>query len=63
MTEEGGIYDLDVIKAAVLHDTVEDTDTTFEEIEENFGPKVRSIVAEVTDDKNLSKMERKKQQV
>ncbi|KAK7576610.1 hypothetical protein V9T40_012896 [Parthenolecanium corni] len=63
LTEEGGIYDLDVIKAAVLHDTVEDTDTTFEEIEENFGPKVRSIVAEVTDDKNLSKMERKKQQI
>lgn len=63
LTEEGGIYDIDVIEAAILHDTVEDTDTTFEEIEENFGPKVRGIVAEVTDDKNLPKMERKRQQV
>lgn len=63
LIEEGGIYDSDVIKAAILHDTVEDTDTTFEEIESNFGSTIRGIVVEVTDDKSLPKMERKKQQV
>jgi (p)ppGpp synthase/HD superfamily hydrolase len=35
--------------------TVEDTDTSFEEIEKEFGPVVRKIVAEVTDDKSLPK--------
>ncbi|CAB0020679.1 unnamed protein product [Nesidiocoris tenuis] len=59
LTEEGGINNPDVIMAALLHDTVEDTDTTFDEIESNFGPKIRSIVEEVTDDKALPKMERK----
>ncbi|XP_067871269.1 guanosine-3',5'-bis(diphosphate) 3'-pyrophosphohydrolase MESH1 isoform X2 [Heterodontus francisci] len=48
---------------ALLHDTVEDTDTTLAEIEESFGEKVRSIVTEVTDDKSLSKEERKQQQI
>lgn len=48
--------------AAVLHDTVEDTETTFEELEETFGREVRDLVAEVTDDKRLSKAERKRQQ-
>lgn len=41
--------------AAILHDTVEDTDTTLDEIEDNFGPSVRKIVEEVTDDKSLPK--------
>ncbi|XP_033108566.1 guanosine-3',5'-bis(diphosphate) 3'-pyrophosphohydrolase MESH1-like, partial [Anneissia japonica] len=49
--------------AALLHDTVEDTDTTFEEIEAAFGTEVKSIVAEVTDDKSLPKMERKRLQI
>lgn len=43
--------------------TVEDTDTTFEEIESIFGKEVADVVREVTDDKNLNKAERKKQQV
>lgn len=43
--------DMDVLMAAILHDTVEDTDTTLDEIEDNFGEKIRNIVAEVTDDK------------
>ena len=46
-----------------MHDTVEDTETTIGEIEENFGDHVRSIVAEVTDDKSLPKAERKRLQV
>ncbi|XP_043274288.1 guanosine-3',5'-bis(diphosphate) 3'-pyrophosphohydrolase MESH1 isoform X2 [Venturia canescens] len=60
---EGNVHDPDVIVAALLHDTVEDTDTTFEEIEMNFGSKVRKIVVEVTDDKNLPKQERKLLQI
>ncbi|XP_042198951.1 guanosine-3',5'-bis(diphosphate) 3'-pyrophosphohydrolase MESH1 [Callorhinchus milii] len=63
LSHEAGITDLAVLQAALLHDTVEDTDTTFAEIEEQFGRKVRSIVAEVTDDKSLPKQERKDQQV
>lgn len=50
-------------QAAVLHDTVEDTNTTLEEIEEQFGEEVRSLVDEVSDDKSLPKQERKRLQV
>lgn len=49
--------------AAILHDTVEDTDTTFEEIELHFGPDIKNIIAEVTDDKSLPKQERKQLQI
>ncbi|XP_043274291.1 guanosine-3',5'-bis(diphosphate) 3'-pyrophosphohydrolase MESH1 isoform X5 [Venturia canescens] len=63
LIQEGNVHDPDVIVAALLHDTVEDTDTTFEEIEMNFGSKVRKIVVEVTDDKNLPKQERKLLQI
>ena len=63
MVEEGGIYDPNVITAALLHDTVEDTDTTFQEIENQFGGKIRKIVEEVTDDKSLPKQERKRLQI
>ena len=59
----GDIDDLTVLMAAVLHDTVEDTKTTFDEIENAFGSEVRDLVAEVTDDKSLLKAERKKRQV
>lgn len=57
------VDDLAVLMAAVLHDTVEDTETTFEEIERAFGADVRSLVAEMTDDKNLGKAERKRRQI
>nr|XP_018898291.1 PREDICTED: guanosine-3',5'-bis(diphosphate) 3'-pyrophosphohydrolase MESH1-like [Bemisia tabaci]XP_018898292.1 PREDICTED: guanosine-3',5'-bis(diphosphate) 3'-pyrophosphohydrolase MESH1-like [Bemisia tabaci] len=63
LTDEGHVYDLDVIQAALLHDTVEDTDTTLDEIERHFGKSIRTIVDEVTDDKNLPKAERKRLQV
>ena len=51
------------MKAAILHDTVEDTNTTFDEVESKFGPEVRHIVSEVTDDKRLPKLERKQLQI
>ncbi|XP_053320706.1 guanosine-3',5'-bis(diphosphate) 3'-pyrophosphohydrolase MESH1 isoform X2 [Spea bombifrons] len=60
LSREAGITDTAVLQAALLHDTVEDTDTTFLEIEERFGLEVRRIVEEVTDDKTLPKMERKR---
>ncbi|XP_048376614.1 guanosine-3',5'-bis(diphosphate) 3'-pyrophosphohydrolase MESH1 [Stegostoma tigrinum] len=63
LAHEAGITDVVVLQAALLHDTVEDTDTTFTEIAERFGEKVRSIVAEVTDDKSLSKEKRKELQI
>ncbi|WAR15405.1 MESH1-like protein [Mya arenaria] len=55
--------DLQVIQAALLHDTVEDTQTTFEEIDQHFGPEVCGIVKEVTDEKGLTKMARKEAQI
>lgn len=60
---ESGIADPDVIAAALLHDTVEDTATTLDEIAGRFGDAVAAIVAEVTDDKSLPKEERKRLQV
>ena len=60
---EAGVKDPDVLMGAVLHDTVEDTDTTYEEITALFGEKVTLIVRECSDDKNLGKIERKKHQI
>ena len=40
---------MDILCAALLHDTVEDTDTSFEEIEELFGKIVRDYVDEVVE--------------
>lgn len=63
LRETGGVREIAVIVAAILHDTVEDTETTFAEIEEHFGSVVRNFVAEVTDDKSLPKLERKRLQI
>ncbi|KAI6656582.1 Guanosine-3',5'-bis(diphosphate) 3'-pyrophosphohydrolase MESH1-like [Oopsacas minuta] len=63
LIEEGKVTDPAVIQAAILHDTVEDTDTTLEEIELIFGAEVRCLVDEVSDDKSLPKLERKMNQI
>lgn len=55
--------DLSVVIAALLHDTVEDTRTTPEELEEVFGAEIRDIVMEVTDDTSLPKEVRKQSQI
>lgn len=60
---EGGVLDATVLCAAILHDTVEDTSTTFDELTHIFGPTVAGIVREVTDDKSLDKEERKQLQI
>ena len=59
----GGVRDLAVLQAAILHDTLEDTKTTRRELIARFGAKVASMVAEVTDDKRLPKPRRKQLQV
>ena len=52
-----------LVIAALLHDTIEDTETTMDELAREFGAEVASLVAEVTDDKSLPKAERKQLQV
>jgi (p)ppGpp synthase/HD superfamily hydrolase len=55
--------DVELVMAAFLHDTVEDTGVTLAELEERFGSDVAGLVAEVTDDKSLSKETRKDLQI
>ncbi|MCA9174377.1 MAG: bifunctional (p)ppGpp synthetase/guanosine-3',5'-bis(diphosphate) 3'-pyrophosphohydrolase [Planctomycetales bacterium] len=57
------ICDAALLAAAMLHDTVEDTATSFAEIESAFGAEVCGLVAEVTDDKSLPKQRRKELQI
>jgi guanosine-3',5'-bis(diphosphate) 3'-pyrophosphohydrolase len=63
LSREGKISDPDILCAALLHDTVEDTETTLDELERAFGAEVASIVAEVTNDSSLPKAEQKRLQV
>ncbi len=55
--------DVELVMAAFLHDTVEDTGVTLQQLEERFGGDVAGLVAEVTDDKSLPKETRKDLQV
>jgi GTP diphosphokinase / guanosine-3',5'-bis(diphosphate) 3'-diphosphatase len=63
LCNEGGITDTVVLCAALLHDTIEDTDTTAEELRKRFGEAIATIVVDVTDDKSLPKDTRKREQV
>ncbi|NDP43451.1 MAG: bifunctional (p)ppGpp synthetase/guanosine-3',5'-bis(diphosphate) 3'-pyrophosphohydrolase [Aromatoleum sp.] len=60
---EAGVKDEKTLIAAILHDTVEDTETTPEELRLRFGKTIASVVAEVTDDKKLVKHRRKELQI
>lgn len=57
------VRDVSLLTAAILHDTIEDTDATADEIKIQFGEEVLSLVLEVTDDKSLSKPTRKQLQI
>ncbi len=63
LSAEAGITEIQVLAAAVLHDTLEDTETTYDELKERFGKSIAAIVREVTDDKSLPKAERKRLQI
>jgi len=63
LCNEAHVTDVEVICGALLHDTVEDTETTPEELEQEFGVVIKNIVMDVTDDKSLRKHERKQAQI
>lgn len=60
---QNGYDDLTTLQAALLHDTVEDTATTFDELAHLFGAEVAQIVRECTDDKSQPKGVRKQTQI
>ncbi|MBA2369693.1 MAG: bifunctional (p)ppGpp synthetase/guanosine-3',5'-bis(diphosphate) 3'-pyrophosphohydrolase [Candidatus Protochlamydia sp.] len=59
----GKVRDVEIIISAILHDTLEDTETTLEELIQLFSVRIASIVSDVTDDKSLAKQERKQLQI
>jgi (p)ppGpp synthase/HD superfamily hydrolase len=61
LLNEAGHDDEEILAAAFLHDTVEDTDTTLEDIEDAFGTGVRELVAVMTEDKEVEPYERRKE--
>jgi guanosine-3',5'-bis(diphosphate) 3'-pyrophosphohydrolase len=61
--EVGGVREINVLLAALLHDTIEDTETSPDEIRQAFGEEVLALVLEVTDDKSLDKADRKRLQI
>ena len=63
IVEELKIFSKDIITAAILHDTLEDTNTNEKEISNLFGKETLSYVKEVTDDMSVSKIERKKRTI
>ena len=63
LAEATGGDDVVLLMGGLLHDTLEDTDSTYEDLVERFGPEVAALVAEVTDDKSLPKQERKRLQI
>ena len=60
---QADIEDPRILAAALLHDTIEDTSTTLDEVEIVFGYEIARIVAECSDDKALPKMARKQAQI
>jgi len=63
LANEGNVTNIDTLCAAALHDTIEDTTTTADELKSIFGEKITSIVLELTDDKSLPKHVRKEKQI
>ena len=59
----GNVFDCETLIAALLHDTIEDTDTTQEELNVTFGVEIGKLVGEVTDNKTLQADVRKQLQI
>ena len=60
LCNEAHVTDVNVICGALLHDTVEDTETTAEELTTEFGQQISDIVMDVTDDKTIEDKQRRK---
>ena len=58
---EFGVADLEVLAAALLHDTIEDTNTDYDEVSEGFGKRVADMVAALTKDKRLPEARRERE--
>ena len=63
LTDEAGMTNARLLAAAILHDTIEDTETTYEELCERFGKTIAGVVREVSDDTTLPRAERKRLQI
>ena len=63
LSEIGSIEDPEILSAALLHDTIEDTDTSAHELDKNFGSRVRIIVEELTDNDMLTFSQSKQMQI
>lgn len=63
LSNDGGVRDPEILAAALLHDTIEDTPTVYDDLAERFGERVAGLVVELTDDKRLPKQARKLEQV
>jgi guanosine-3',5'-bis(diphosphate) 3'-pyrophosphohydrolase len=63
LAEEGGVGDAEMLAAALLHDTIEDTPTVYDDVSKEFSERVANLVVELTDDKRLPMAERKRLQV
>lgn len=63
LANEGRVFDVVVLSAAMLHDTIEDTATTADEIAARFGTRIAAVVVEVSDDRSLDKATRKLRQI
>jgi guanosine-3',5'-bis(diphosphate) 3'-pyrophosphohydrolase len=59
----GDVRDMTLLVASLLHDTIEDTATSPDEIRMEFGEDVLALVLEVTDDKSLPQHVRKQRQI
>ena len=63
LAEIGSIEDPEILSAALLHDTLEDTDTSAHELDKNFGSRVRIILEELTDNDMLTFSQSKQMQI
>jgi guanosine-3',5'-bis(diphosphate) 3'-pyrophosphohydrolase len=63
LVSEGAVHDPLVLQAALLHDVLEDTDTSAATLRKRFGAELANVVFELTDDKTLPKQDRKQLQI
>jgi len=60
LRDEFGVSEVDTLAAGLLHDTIEDTATDYDEIRERFGRTVADLVAVLTKDKRLPEAKRER---